>query len=136
VRLPVYQEEGVTENFPRAPGHRPPHAGRAGQQPQPPRVRLPPSRRTARIPPQRRPQRRREELRQEADVVRRLLNRDRDHWQVEVPPDDFGNLAHRDALFGNPVQPHARHRGIDGQPEQLARVDAVTAAQWLDPWPG
>jgi hypothetical protein len=51
-------------------------------------------------------------------------------------PMTSANLAHQDALFGNPVQPHARHRGIDGQPEQLGGVDAVTAAQWLDPWPG
>src|SRR5215472_5914453 len=28
-----------------------------------------------------------EDLPQEAEVVRRLLYRDRDHWQVEVPPD-------------------------------------------------
>ena len=65
------------------------------------------------------------EPREPAEVAVRLLAGDRGHRQVQVLADDLGDVAERHALVADRVQPGARGRGLQGQPEQARGIEPV-----------
>ena len=58
-------------------------------------------------------------------MVSRFLARDGHHWQAKVPADHVGDLADRNALVADPIQPHAGDGRLHGQPEEVGGVEPV-----------
>ena len=67
----------------------------------------------------------REEAGQEAEVLARLARRDGDHRDVEVSPDHLGDGADRHILVRDRVQPRSRRCLLQGQAEQVCRIEPV-----------
>ena len=53
------------------------------------------------------------------------LGRDGDHRDVEVPPDHLGDGADRHTLVRDRVQPRSRRCLLQGQAEQVCRIEPV-----------
>ena len=75
----------------------------------------------------------RREQREPAEMAVRLLAGDGDHRQVQMPPDDRGDVAERHALVADRVQARACGRGLQRQPEQARSIEPVYGGPAVGP---
>src|SRR5271168_1262784 len=62
---------------------------------------------------------------QPSEMLARVLGRDRHERQLEMPPDDLGDVADRDALVGHGVQRRSRRGLLESKAEEASGVEAV-----------
>jgi hypothetical protein len=72
------------------------------------------------------------EQREQAEMALCFLGLQGGDRQAQVPADDLGDVAERDALVADRVQPGARGCRLQGQPEQVAvedKLEVIAAGQ-------